>query len=387
VRRVVVVGGGIAGGRVCEALRRKGFAGSLVLVGEEARAPYDRPPLSKQVLTSGLTDTTLPLELPEVEIRRPVNAEGVDGSVLRTSAGELGFDTLVVATGATPVRLPGDGALTLRTIDDALALRDRLRPGLRLIIVGAGWIGAEVATAAATAGCQVTVIDLDPVPLAVALGAQVAAVLLPWWRAAGVGLELGVGVREADADRVALSDGRVLAADLVLVAVGVRPATGWLAGSGVDLDRGVVTDGQCRSVSRDDVFAVGDAAAWHSRRYGRLMRLQHWDDALRAPETVAAVLTGDHDAVHDPVPYIWSDQFGRTIALAGHHDQSDRLIWRGAVRPDDWTACWVDAAGRLRALATVGRPRDLVAGWRRIHTALPCDLATLALEQPTLKDA
>jgi 3-phenylpropionate/trans-cinnamate dioxygenase ferredoxin reductase subunit len=387
VQRVVVVGGGLAGGRVCEALRQQGFAGELTLVGDEDRPPYDRPPLSKAVLTGDLTDTTLPLQLPDVEILRPVRAERVDGSVLRTDAGDLPFDALVVATGATPVRLPGEGTLLLRTIGDALALRARLRPGLRLVIVGAGWIGAEVATAAATAGCQVTVVDEIPVPLGVALGPEVAAVLLPWWQQAGIRLELGVAVQRADGDRVLLADGRLLRADLVLVAVGVRAATDWLIGSGVDLDRGVITDERCRSVSRPDVLAVGDAAAWRSRRYGRLMRLHHWDDALKAPDTIAAVLTGDRDAVHDPVPYVWSDQFGRTIQLVGQHDPTDRLIWRGEVRADDWTACWVDDRRRLRGLATVGRPRDFVSGRRRIRTGEPCDLATLAAEQPSLQHA
>lgn len=386
VRRVVVVGGGLAGARTCEALLRSGFPGHITLLGRERHAPYDRPPLSKDVLTKGISDTTLDLDLTGADVRLGVEAHRLRGQVVVTDAGDFEFDALVVASGAEPVALPGQGAASLRTIDDALALREQLRPGTRLVVVGAGWIGAEVASAAAAAGCRVTVVDTVAVPLAGALGPEVAEVLLPWWREAGIELMLGRAVRRADADRVTLADGQVITADAVLVAVGVRAATGWLSDSGVRVERGVLTDSAFRSVSRPEVFAVGDAAARWSPRYGRVLRVQHWDVALRSPDVAAAALRGEAAPADDPVPYVWSEQFGRTVQLVGDAGPADRLIWRGQVRDGDWTACWVDPEGRLRAVATCGRPRDLTGGRRRIIAGRPCDLDLLAREQPGLRD-
>jgi NADPH-dependent 2,4-dienoyl-CoA reductase/sulfur reductase-like enzyme len=374
----VIVGAGLAGGKTAEALRHKGFSGNIVLLGAEEHAPYDRPPLSNSVFHKGVRDTSLRLDLFDVDLRLGERALSMHGNVVRTTRGALEFDVLVAATGSYPVRLPGSGARTLRTIEDALALEQDLVPGAHVVVVGAGWLGADLATAARQRRCTVTVVEAGALPLHETLGPEVSRMLLPIWQRHGVDLKLGTRVVQADAHRVALADGTELAADVVVVAVGVRPDVDWLIGGDLALDRGVLVDAQCRSVSRPDVFAVGDAAAWWSRRYGRVLRLPHWDDAMRAPETVASVLTGRPDAVHDPVPYRWSEQFGRTLQLAGTRTSRERLVWRGDAHPDRWTACWIDDGNRLRALATVGRPGDLVGGRVRIDGGEPVDPRRLA---------
>ncbi|HMA47977.1 MAG TPA: NAD(P)/FAD-dependent oxidoreductase, partial [Frankiaceae bacterium] len=238
MERVVVVGAGLAGARACEELRRQGYAGRLTLVGAEPHPPYDRPPLSKALLRGETDDTTLPVDLTGVQVLLGRRASGLRPGRLETDGGVLDWDGLVLATGAHPVRLPGDGPQrVLRTVDDARALRAALRPGARVAIVGAGWIGAEVATAAAGAGCAVTVVEAGPAPLAQALGEQVGAWSARWYEQAGVELRTGTGVAAVTGDGLALADGTWLAADVVLVGVGVRPATGWLEGSGLALDR------------------------------------------------------------------------------------------------------------------------------------------------------
>jgi 3-phenylpropionate/trans-cinnamate dioxygenase ferredoxin reductase component len=379
MERIVVVGAGLAGGRSVAELRTQGFTGRITLVGAEPHRPYDRPPLSKAVLAGRTDDTTLPLDLDGVEVLLGRRAVGLRPGELETDAGPVPFDGLVLATGAAPVTLPGAGSQrVLRTIDDARGLRDVLKPGLRLAIVGAGWIGAEVATAAARAGAEVTVVEAAAAPLP-ALGPGVGARTVAWYERAGVTLRLGAAVDEIDASGVTLVGGEVLAADEVVVGVGVRPGVGWLAGSGLGIDRGVVVDEHLAAVWPDGkppgaapVVAVGDCAAWWSRRYGRRLRVEHWDCAQASPEVAVTTLLGGA-AVYDPVPYFWSEQFGRMIQFAGVPGDDSRLVWRGdpdavgepgARKPPGWAAGWFDPDGRLVALVTVARPLDMVAGRR-----------------------
>src|SRR5690606_37267245 len=210
VDHVVVVGGGLAGVRSVEALRARGFAGRITLIGEERHRPYDRPPLSKAVL-AGETDSTAvdsDLDALDVTVRLGTAAKGLRDGVLETTEGEIEYDGLVIATGATPIRLRGEGRqYVLRTIDDARALRERLTPGTRVAVIGAGWIGAEVATAAARAGCAVTVIEAAEAPLAGALGPEVGAYTIPWYAEAGVELRLGAPVGSVDPDGITLMSG------------------------------------------------------------------------------------------------------------------------------------------------------------------------------------
>jgi 3-phenylpropionate/trans-cinnamate dioxygenase ferredoxin reductase component len=385
--RIVVVGGGLAGLRTVEELRARGYAGQVTLVGTETRPPYDRPPLSKRLMAGELADTTLREDLATLgmQLRLGETATGLSAGVLRTDRGEHRFDRLVLATGAAPVALPGSGRQWfLRTLDDALALRARLRPGLRLAIVGAGWIGAELATAAAARGARVTVLEAAAAPLAGAVGAEVGALTAGWYQEAGVELRLGQPVESVEPGGLALPGGGWLAADEVVAAVGVRPEVGWLEGSGIAVDRGVATDEQLRT-SVPGVFAVGDCAAFWSLRYRRRLRFEHWDVALQAPAVVAANLLGGTDT-YDPVPYFWSEQFGRMIQYVGFHGGADRMMLRGDPAARQWSVCWL-AGDRLVALLAVNSPRDQIQARRVIQAAAEVDLARLSDPATPVRDA
>ncbi len=396
--RIVIVGAGLAGLRTAEELRALGHAGRITLIGAESRPPYDRPPLSKKVLTEAgppadPLDPSLRADFAALDVDfhpgeaatalDPGGGPGTRGAVL-TSRDKYPFDHVVVATGALPVRLPGEGKQRfLRSYDDALALRALLRPGLRLVVVGAGWIGAELATAAAGHGCQVTVVEAGHAPLASAVGAPVGAQTARWYAAAGVELRVGVAVESVEPGGLALVGGDQIAADEIVTAVGVRPATGWLEDSGIRLERGVAVDAGLRA-SLPGVYAVGDCAAFESLRFGRRLRFEHWDVALHAPEVVAANVLGG-EAVYDPVPYFWSEQFGRMVQYAGYHGDAERLVWRGDPAALTWAACWL-VAGRLAAILTVDRPRDLIQARRLIASGAPVDPARIADPAIPIKD-
>ncbi len=384
--RVVVAGAGLAGLRTAEELRERGFTGPITLIGAEQRPPYDRPPLSKKVLTEPGLDPSLQADFAALGVDfRPEEAATGLGDALVTNRGEHPFQHLVLATGALPVTLPGEGRQRLlRTYDDALALRDLLRPGLRLAIVGAGWIGAELATAAVAHGSQVTVVEAGPAPLAGAIGADAGAQTARWYAAAGVDLRVSTAVEAVQPGGLALAGGERVEADEIVTAVGVRPATRWLEGSGVRLENGVAVDAGLRT-SRPGVYAVGDCAAFESRRFGRRLRFEHWDVALHAPEVVAANVLGG-DKAYDPVPYFWSEQFGRMVQYVGYHGDADSLVWRGDPAEPTWAACWL-AGGRLVAALTVGRPRDLLQARRLIAAATPVDASRLTDPATPLKAA
>jgi 3-phenylpropionate/trans-cinnamate dioxygenase ferredoxin reductase component len=386
--QVVVVGAGLAGARTVEELRAQGHQGPVLLLGAEPHLPYDRPPLSKDLLAGRSDDPTLdvPYDRLDVEVRTGVRATGLRPGCVSTDAGEVPYDGLVLATGARARELPGaPGAVTLRTVDDARALRRRLVPGARVVVIGAGWIGAEVSTAAAAAGCRVTAVEVAGAPLSGALGEQVGAATTAWWSAHGVDLRLGEAVAAVEPDRVVLGSGESVAADVVVVGIGARPDTGWLEGSGLPLDDGVAVD-EHLAAGWPDVVAVGDCAAWTSLRYGRRLRVQHWDDALRAPAVAVATLLG-RDEVHDPVPYFWSDQFGHVLQHVGIADGADALVLRGEPgAADGWTVCWLQA-GRLVALLAVDRPRDLVQGRRLVAAGTVPDPERLADPAVPLRSA
>ncbi len=376
--KVVVVGAGLAGLRVVEELRSREFAGSITLIGAEQRGPYDRPPLSKKVLTGEIDDTALREDLASlgVELRLGESATGLEQGKLRTDAAEYEWDALVIATGASPVRLPGAGEQrVLRTADDALALRELLQPGARLAIVGAGWIGAELATAAARRGCAVTVLEAAATPVAAAVGPEVGGATAAWYAQAGVDLRLRQSVASIDPGAVRLADGSLLPADIVVTAVGVRPAVSWLAGSGVRLDNGVVVDAQLRG-SVPGVYAVGDCASFWSGRYQRHLRIEHWDVALHGPEVAAASIAGE-TSDYDPVPYFWSEQFSRMVQYAGWHGDAERLVWRGDPAEATWAVCWL-TGDRLVAALTVGLPRDLLQARRLMAAGGLVDAGKLA---------
>ncbi|MFC7720682.1 NAD(P)/FAD-dependent oxidoreductase [Nonomuraea recticatena] len=388
MKHVVVVGAGLAGVRSAEALRARGFGGTITLLGEERHRPYDRPPLSKAVLLGDADSSFVDSDLEGmgVEHRAGVSAKGLAEGVVETTEGEMAYDGLVIATGAEPIRLPGEGRQhVLRTLDDALALRAELVQGARVVIIGAGWIGAEVATAAMRAGCAVTVLEAGPAPLAHVVGAEVGAHTIPWYD--GIDLRLNTMVGSVDPGGVSLVGGGSLEADVVVTGIGVRPTVEWLAGSDIDLHNGVVTDEHLRA-SLPNVVAVGDCAAWWSRRFHTRLRVEHWDTALNAPEVAVASLLGD-ESVYDPVPYFWSEQFGHMVQYAGHHPGA-RLVRRGdpsaAAPVSRWSVCWLHDDDRLAAVLTVNRPRDLVQGRRLIEAGQRLDPGRLADPEVALRD-
>ena len=381
IGNVAVVGGGLAGARTCEQLRNRGFKGRITLVCGEAHLPYDRPPLSKGVLTSAVADPTFTIdyEALNVDVRLGVRATGLRpvDRILLTDTGDISYDGVVLATGAHPIRLPGEGEqLTVRTLDDAITLRERLTRGSRVVIIGASWIGAEVATAARASGCEVVCVERANFPVADVLGADVGKRFAEWWD--GIDLRLGTAVSAVTSDGVLLADGSLLQADVVVTGVGVRPATEWLVGSGLALDRGVVTDEWLRA--GPGVVAVGDLAAWWSRRYQQHVRSEHWDNAASGPAVAAAALLtaglGERDT-HDPVPYFWSDQFGHKIQYSGRHADGDRLIWRERAQ-GSWSAFWLDADNRLRAALVVDLPQKSTQAQIAITRDLALDPAMLA---------
>jgi 3-phenylpropionate/trans-cinnamate dioxygenase ferredoxin reductase component len=239
----------------------------------------------------------------------------------------------------------------------------------------------------------VTVLEAAQTPLAAAVGTEVGRLTARWYAAAGVDLRLRQGVDSVQPGGLALAGGGWLPADVVVTAVGVRPAVSWLAGSAVALDNGVAVDAQLRT-SAPGVFAVGDCAAFESVRYGGRLRFEHWDVALHAPEVVAANVLGGSE-IYDPVPYFWSEQFGRMVQYVGHHGaghhgaardgDGERLVWRGDPSGERWAAAWI-GDGRLVALLTVGLPRDLLQGRRVISSGAPVDCDRLADPQVSVRD-
>ncbi|MEU1474841.1 FAD-dependent oxidoreductase [Streptomyces sp. NPDC005760] len=374
-RRVVVVGAGMAGVQTAIALREQGFSGTVTLIGAEPHQPYDRPPLSKAVLLGKAEGSAFDVDFEalgiELLLGREVLGVRPEAHQLDTEAGPVPYDILVLATGAEPIRLPGTegvpGVHLLRTLDDAERLRPVLARQHDVVVVGAGWIGAEFATAAREAGCAVTVVEAAGRPLAGALPAEVAAPMTSWYADAGAVLRTHARVERVEPGAVVLDDGSRVPAGAVVVGIGARPATAWLAGSGIELGahREVVADERLRT-SVPDVYAVGDCASFPSGRYGERLLVHHWDNALQGPRTVAADILGETPTVYDPVPYFWSEQFGRFVQYAGHHASADTTLWRGEPSGPAWTVCWL-REHRLVALLAVGRPRDLAQGRRLIE--------------------
>ncbi|MFF8968087.1 NAD(P)/FAD-dependent oxidoreductase [Streptomyces sp. NPDC014995] len=398
-RRVVVVGAGMAGVQTAVALREQGFTGTVTLIGAEPHQPYDRPPLSKAVLLGKAEGSAFDVDFESLDIGLRLGSEALGVRTadheLDTEAGPVPYDVLVLATGAEPIRLPGaegvPGVHLLRTLDDAERLRPVLARQHDIVVVGAGWIGAEFATAAREAGCAVTVVEAADRPLAGALPAEVAAPMAAWYADSGTELRTGARVERVEPGAVVLDDGSRLPADAVVVGIGARPATAWLAGSGIELGTHgeVVADAHLRT-SAPDVYAVGDCASFPSGRYGERLLVHHWDNALQGPRTVAANIlaetTGEPPAVYDPVPYFWSEQFGRFVQYAGHHTGADTTLWRGDPSGPAWTVCWL-REDRLVALLAVGRPRDLAQGRRLIEAGTPMNPRLLVDPARPLKAA
>lgn len=377
MRRIAVVGGSLAGVSAARALRKQGYDGELVMVCDEPGAPYDRPPLSKSLLAGESTEAEIGLlgegETFGADWRFGVAATALrpgEESVALSDGTELRVDAVVLATGARPRQPwpdPPAGVFTLRTLDDARALRTRLLPGARLVVVGAGFVGAEVASTARALGVDVTVVEALPTPLGAALG-EFGTVIAGLHAAHGVRLLCGTGVRRlvgsAQVEGVELADGRMIPADVVLVGVGVRPNVEWLAGSGLDVADGVRCDAY-GATGIDRVVAVGDCASWYEPALGAHTRLEHWTGAReRAAIAVSTLLSGGEQRVEGRPPYFWSDQYGRTLQLAGRIAGADAVaVEEGSVAEHDFLAVYRRADKPVAVLA-LGHARSFLR-WRK----------------------
>ncbi len=390
---IVIAGGGLAAQRACETLRRLGYDGGVRVVCEEPHAPYDRPPLSKGLLTGehGLAAPSLrPLAWyaeNDVELLLGSAARAVDPPtrVLELCDGStLRYEQLVVATGSRPRRLaalaPGGAMLELRTLDDAVALRQALAGGVeRLAIVGAGLIGMEVASSASSLGIPVTLIEAAPTPLARALPPRLAEWLCERHRQAGVEVELGVGVERVHSGRrgvdLVLGDGRRVSAGLVLVAAGTVAATEWLAGSGLSCEGAVHVDADGRSAV-PGIYVAGDAACFPDPATGRHLPTPHWEAAAYQGAAVARAIIG---APRQPaqLPMFWSDQHGVRIQVLGRAEETDRIEFDGNPDAPDFIA-WLRREERLLGAFIAGRPRALPEVRRRLAAVGADDLRAAA---------
>ncbi|MGW6911647.1 NAD(P)/FAD-dependent oxidoreductase [Streptomyces sp. NPDC054940] len=374
MRRIVVVGASAAGLAAAETLRREGYDGTLTLVGDEPLAPYDRPPLSKQVLSAEWEPARLALRTPDdlaglgLDLRLGAAATGLrlaDGAVELADGSTVPYDGLVVATGVRPRRLPGEGGHVLRTLDDAVRLRDRLTPGRRLVVVGAGFLGAEAAAVAWRLGCEVTLLEPAPVPLAHAVGAEVGEMLTRAHLERGVNLRCGVTVTEVTGDGVRLADGELVEADEVLVAVGSLPNTDWLDGSGLAVGDGVVCDQYCEAAR--NVYAAGDVARWHNPLFGQSMRIEHRTNAAEQGMAAARNLLAEPEARRPfaPVPYFWSDQYDMKIQAYGYLRGHDEVtVVEGELAEGRFVAAY-RTGDRLTGALAVGMPPKAIRQWRQ----------------------
>jgi NADPH-dependent 2,4-dienoyl-CoA reductase/sulfur reductase-like enzyme len=376
----VVVGASVAGVRTVQALRRRGYETPITLVGAEHHLPYDRPPLSKDFLLGKLGADDFRLVEPDalaglgVHLRLGVRATGLDAERREVQVGgdRLRYETLVIATGATARTLPTNlaGVHSLRTIDDAAAIRQALVAGARVAVVGGGFIGAEVSWAARLLGRDVTIIDPLPALMVRGLGVTIGAVLARRHAGNGVRLRLGRTVARLEGgqrvERVILDDGSTVDADLVVVGIGANPAVEWLAGSGLDIADGLVCDAALRA--GDGVYAVGDVVRWATS--AGLRRAEHWTNAVDQASALAVTLTGGTGA-YDPVPYVWSDQLGTRLQVWGEVRAEDELVYlTGAPDADEFVVA-AGGAGRLRGVIAFGARREGLRAQRLLQAGAP----------------
>ncbi len=401
---IVVVGGGLTGGKAVETLRSEGFDGRVVLAAAEDVLPYERPPLSKGVLL-GNDDPGVAIlhdqhwyDEQQIELRLGAVVTGLDlgDHEVHIGAERLPFDRLLLATGASPRRIDIggadlDGVAYLRTMPDSLALLDAVRGGARVVVVGAGWIGLEVAAAARHHGCDVTVVEPADVPLAAALGPEMGAVFAGLHRDHGVDLRFGrrpaefLGGDDGRVRAVRLDDGTELPSDLVVVGIGVVPDTGLAEAAGLDVDDGIRVDARLRT-GDPAVFAAGDVARWRNPLLNADVRVEHWDNALNGGQLVARAML-DGDVSYDIVPYFFSDQFDLGMEYSGWigPDGYDEVVVRGDRDGREFCAFWVRAARVLAGMnVNVWDVQDDIKAL--IRSGSPVDLARLADPDVALTD-
>jgi 3-phenylpropionate/trans-cinnamate dioxygenase ferredoxin reductase subunit len=332
----VIVGGGLAAARTAEQLRRSEYTGPVTIVSDEVHLPYDRPPLSKEMLRKEVDDTALkPREWYDennITLRLGSAATRLDAheqTVTLADGTKVPYDELVIATGLVPRRIPAlpdlEGIRVLRSLDESLALREHASSARHAVIVGAGFIGCEVAASLRSVGVDVVLVEPQPQPLAAVLGEQIGELVARLHRDEGVDVRLGVGVTEVrgegHVDTVVLTDGTELPADLVVIGIGSRPATEWLDGSGVDVDNGVLCDEAGRT-SVPNVWALGDVASWRDP-LGHQARVEHWSNVADQARVVVPAMLGQEVPDVTVVPYFWSDQYDVKIQCLGEPQATD----------------------------------------------------------------
>jgi len=387
IRRVTIVGASLAGLRAAETLRRHGYDGALTLIGDERHRPYDRPPLSKQLLLGTWTpeqtffrqkDGYEPLAL---DLRLGVPATSLDLRGRRVTLADgtwADYDRLIIATGARVRTLPGiaprPGLLVLRTLDDAVALREALTTATRVAVVGMGFIGLEVAAACRSRGVGVVAIESLPVPLAPIVGPTLGETLLAMHVDHGVEVRTGVTVTgiygEPRVAGVALSDGSRVDADVVVVGIGVVPNTEWLESSGLPLDNGVVCNGSGEAAP--GVYAAGDVARMANVWYGEAPRIEHWTNAVEQGVHVAEQMLGSADAApsFSSVPYFWSDQYDRKIQFVGRARPHDEMVVVDGSTAERRLTALYRRGDRVVACLTVNQPRALIK-YRKLLASHP----------------
>lgn len=330
------MGGGLAASRTAEQLRRAEYTGPITLISDEDHLPYDRPPLSKEVLRAETDDVTLkPAEFydeKDITVRLGSAATHLDTdaqTVTLANGDVVSYDELVIATGLVPKRIPSfpdlDGVRVLRTLGESLALREHAGTARNAVVIGAGFIGCEVAASLRSLGVAVVLVEPQPTPLASVLGEQIGQLVARLHRAEGVDVRCGVGVTEikgaGHVEKVVLSDGTELDADMVVVGVGSRPSTDWLEGSGVEIDNGVVCDVAGRT-SAPKVWAIGDVASWRDA-LGEQVRVEHWSNVAEQARVIVPAMLGVEATSAVTVPYFWSDQYDVKIQCLGEPEADD----------------------------------------------------------------
>jgi NADPH-dependent 2,4-dienoyl-CoA reductase/sulfur reductase-like enzyme len=333
---IVIVGGGLAASRTAEQLRRAEYAGPITIVSDEVHLPYDRPPLSKEVLRAETDDVVLkPAEFydeKDITLLLGSGATSLDtaAQTVTLANGEvIGYDELVIATGLVPKRIPSfpdlDGVRVLRTFEESLALRKHAGSAKRAVVIGAGFIGCEVTASLRKLGVDVVLVEPQPTPLASVLGEQIGALVARLHLAEGVDVRCGIGVTAVTGtdhvEKVVLSDGTELDADIVIVGIGSRPSTDWLDGSGVEIDNGVVCDVAGRT-SAPNVWAIGDVSSWRDA-LGHQVRVEHWSNVAEQARVIVPAMLGVEGSSTVVVPYFWSDQYDVKIQCLGEPEADD----------------------------------------------------------------
>jgi 3-phenylpropionate/trans-cinnamate dioxygenase ferredoxin reductase subunit len=400
-KSIVIVGANLAGGRATEELRKKGFDGRITLIGEEPQRPYERPPLSKEFLRGEQPLEKAFLRPDEwysennIELRLGTRAEGIDPRERKVALHEgsaVSYDALLLCTGGRPRQLqsPGaglDGIMTFRNIDDAVAVSDRLKPGARIVVVGAGFIGSEIAAGARSRGCEVTVLEAEPVPLVRALGEEVGKIHGQIHRDNGVDLRCGVKVEgfEGDGDghvRRLLTSAGPIDADFVVVGVGIIPNVECAQDAGLEVSNGIVVDELCRT-SAPGVYAAGDVANHPNPILGERIRVEHWQNAQNQGTAAARSMLGGTEPFSE-VPWFWSDQYDINLQMAGHPLHWNKIVYRGDVEARAFSAFYLNH-GKLVAAVAFNKAKDVRGARALIEAGISPDPSVLADESTDLR--